>query len=79
MAELSSLTGKLPAILANAVSDAIHAALESGMEVDEAVCVVAGVAADYGRASYGNDYLDQIAAVVKMQGEQPLPTDVSKS
>lgn len=67
------ITGHLPNTLANAVSDAIHAALEGGMETDEAVCVVAGVAADYGRGEYGAGYLKNLAGVVLERAKAPLP------
>lgn len=42
------------------------------MEVDEAVCVVLGVACDYGRGGYGDDYLEQMVKVVRFQAR---PTD----
>jgi hypothetical protein len=58
------LTGRLPAELGNAVSDAIHAAVAAGMAMDEAVCVVVAVAADYGRLEYGAGYLRELADVV---------------
>lgn len=72
-AEFVKLTGALPRDLANAVSDAIHAALAKGMEIDEAVGVVAGVAADYGRHQYGDGYLSKLALVVTARAGMPLP------
>lgn len=66
-------TGRNFAILGNAVSDAIHAALKRGMAVDEAVCCVVAVAADYGRGEYGDDYLPQLAEVVVRRKEMALP------
>lgn len=65
------MRGKLPAALANQVSDAIRAAIERGMEVDEAACVVVAVAADYARDGYGIAYLSDLAAVVKSRNERP--------
>ncbi len=73
----STLTGRLPAILSNEISDAINKALRSGMEADEAVCVVASVAADYARLSYGDDYLCGLATVVTSRAGMPAPQDVS--
>ncbi len=70
--EPSLLTGELPARLANEVSDAIHRALQSGMEADEAACVAAAVAADYARRAYGDEYLPALASVVARRAEKPL-------
>lgn len=68
-----TITGQPPADLANAVSDAIHDAMENGMAIDEAACVVAGVAADYARREYGDQYLNDLARVVTMHAGLPLP------
>lgn len=73
MSNKSSLTGPLPAALANDVSDAIHRALKMGMAVDEACCVVVAVAADYARDSYGDAYLLGLASVVAGQAGRPNP------
>jgi hypothetical protein len=69
----TTLTGRLPAELANAVSDAISSALKRGMEIDEAACVVAAVAADYARREYGDVYLEALAEIVKMRAGTPMP------
>ena len=69
----SLMSGRLPADLSNAISDAIHAAIERGMDVDEAACVVVSVAADYARMEYGNDYLGALAEVIKHRASMPLP------
>ena len=66
-AELATLTGKLPAELGNAVSDAIYAALSKGMEPDEACCVAITVVCDYARTAYGPNYLDGLAQMVLRQ------------
>ena len=58
------MKGALPNNLANEVSDAIYKALKSGMETDEAVCVVIAVAADYARGAYGDGYLPELAKVI---------------
>ena len=73
MSSNSTLTGPLPAQLASAISDAIHAALEMGMEHDEAACVVVAVAADYGRMAYGDAYLKGLANVVLNAAGKPAP------
>lgn len=73
MTKRAVMSGPLPAILSNAVSDAIFEALENGMEVDEAACVVVSVAADYAREGYGNDYLSELAEVVRHRATMPIP------
>jgi hypothetical protein len=65
--------GKNFQMLGNAVSDAIHAALKKGMEIDEACCCVVAVAADYARGEYGDDYLPQLAQVITRRNEMPMP------
>lgn len=72
-AQFATLTGSSPARLANDVSDAIAAAQTRGMEVDECLCVVATVIADYARIVYGHDYLDRLAAVMAAQKSRPEP------
>lgn len=59
--------------LAQAVSDALHAALERGMATDEAVCCAAAVIADYARREYGNGYLPRLAEIVVARAGEPLP------
>lgn len=70
------VTGQPTADLANAISDALHAAIDGGMAIDTAVCVVAGVAADYARGEYGDAYLNDLAEVVKMHAGLPMPGEV---
>lgn len=72
-AQFATLTGRSPAQLANAVSDAIAAAQTRGMEVDECLCVVATVIADYARIVYGDDYLDRLAGIMAAQKSRPKP------
>ena len=76
MAETAS--GFVYTLLGNQVSDAINAALRMGLEIDEAVCVVAQVAADYARLTYGNAYLPKLADVVIKRAEMPAPTNRSE-
>jgi hypothetical protein len=59
--------------LGNAVSEAIHAALSRGMEVEEACSVVVAVAADYGRGTYGPTYLAELAHIVTERANHKLP------
>lgn len=73
MTKASTMTGRLPAELANAVSDVIVGALKRGMEVDKAVCVVVAVAADYGCATYGQKYLRDLAEVVRQRTNKARP------
>jgi hypothetical protein len=63
----------LHAALGQAIADAIHQALEAGLEVDQAACITVAVAADYARATYGPDYLNALAKVVIRQAAEPLP------
>ena len=69
----ATLTGKLPAKLANEISDAISRALESGMQTDEAASVVVSVAADYARGEYGDGYLNGLASVVTSRAGRTIP------
>lgn len=55
MSALARASGPLPTALGNAISDAIHAALVSGMEVDEACSVALAVVGDYWRHAYPID------------------------
>jgi hypothetical protein len=71
-----NVTGPKYAALANAVSDAIAEAQKAGLRIDEAVCIVAGVAADYARGEYGDAYLTLLAEVVSDQAGKPLPKDI---
>lgn len=73
------IQGQLPASLANEVSNAIHRALERGMEVDEAASVVVAVAADYGRGKYGDAFLVSLVNVVLYQCGRPHPVDISRN
>jgi hypothetical protein len=61
---IETISGEAPARLGNAVSDAIHRAVTGGMSMDEAVCIVARVAADYARGEYGEDYLPGLADII---------------
>lgn len=65
------ISGALPTMLANAVSGAITAALERGMEMDEACCVAVAVIADYARFAYGAGYLDELAFVLRERANAP--------
>lgn len=69
----ATLSGSSPAMLANDVSDAIHAALTRGMGIDEASSIVAAVVADYARGEYGDAYLDALSQVVKSRAGEPMP------
>lgn len=73
MGDNASTTGLLPARLANAISDALAAAIKSGMEPDEATCVAVAVVADYGRGYYGADYLAHLSEVLLSRANEPEP------
>jgi hypothetical protein len=48
-----SITGPVPAELANTVSQAIHVASVKGLDLHQAIAVVIRVAWDYGVRDYG--------------------------
>ena len=73
MGQKATLSGKLPARLANAVSSAVAEAMRDGMEPDEAACVVVSVAADYGRGYYGPAYLESLAKTILTRADEPEP------
>jgi len=64
------LSGPLPTKLGNTVSDAIYAAIQSGMECDEAVCVVLKVAIDYGVQGYGQQYIERLREAIPAMAAQ---------
>lgn len=66
-------TGPLPNDFANVIAAAIDKAQEDGLDLDVAVCVAAGVCADYARAEYGDKYLDALAYIVRSRAGKPLP------
>lgn len=67
----TTLTGELPRRLAQGISDAIHSAVKSGMELDEACCIGVAVIADYARAAYGPGYLTPLSGVLLERGDRP--------
>lgn len=69
----TTLSGELPRRLAQGISDAIHKAVKSGMELDEACCVGVSVIADYARAAYGPGYLAPLSGVLLERGDRPPP------
>ncbi len=75
--EVRSGDPRLPA-LANQIAMTIEAACERlGLDVDEALCIVVAVAADYGRSEYGNDFLPKLAEVVATRADMPMPERVN--
>lgn len=70
------VSGAEPNDFANEVAALIGAAQKRGLDLDVAVCVMVGVAADYARAQYGDRYLDALASVVKYRAGKPLPSAV---
>lgn len=71
--KIVSVNGEIPTKLANAVSDAIHTALDQGMPVDEAVGVALGVAVTYGRGEYGDGYVNDLSRLVLAHWGRPFP------
>ena len=67
------VTGRMPNDFANEIVAALDAAQKRGIELDVAVCIAAGVIADYARAEYGDGYLDDLAYVLKQRAGKPFP------
>ncbi|ASY56447.1 hypothetical protein [Sinorhizobium sp. CCBAU 05631] len=74
MAEFATGQGPNFTRLAQAVSEAVAEAQRRGMEIDECASILVAVAADYGRASYGDQYLTGLAEIVLQRSEMPLPS-----
>ena len=64
--------------LGNEVSDAINRAMRRGLECDQACSVVAQVAADYFRGTYGNNDLPGLASIITLSAGRPMPSDISR-
>lgn len=60
-------------VLANCVARAIDDALGKGLQVDQCTSIVATVAADYWRVTYGEKDLPGLAEVITMRAGDPLP------
>jgi len=77
MSNLIEMQGSVPRDLGNAISDAIHTALERGLEADEAACVAISVTSDYARTAYGDAYIEELVKVLRAQRGRPLPAAAS--
>lgn len=66
-------TGALPNEFANEIAACIDRAQEAGLDLDVAACVAIGVAADYARAEFGDEYLSAMAYVIMQRVGKPLP------
>ena len=53
--------------LVQAVADAIAHATDKGMDLNEALSMVAVVATDMGRLEFGDGYVDTLAGTVKLR------------
>lgn len=62
--KVEKITGAPAAELGNAISDAIHAALEKGMETDVACSIAVKVISDYAADAYGKEYLPDLAKLL---------------
>lgn len=58
--------------LANALATTLAETVDRGMAPDEAASVAAAVAADFGRAFFGDGYLPGLADIVQSQAGRPL-------
>jgi len=74
--QTSIVTGAIPNDFANEVAALIDASQERGFDLDVAVCVMIGVAADYARAEYGDKYLLALCDVVRYRAGRALPERV---
>lgn len=59
--------------LAQAASNLVMYAQQRGLGLDEAICIVAAVCADYGRVTYGPGYIDNLCEVMQVQKTAPPP------
>lgn len=71
------VTGAIPNDFANEVAALIDSALARGFDLDVAVCIMIGVAADYARSEYGDRYLKPLCDVIRYRAGKPLPQRVS--
>jgi hypothetical protein len=70
-----AMSGPLVDELLDAVGDAIAHAIDKGMEPIQAASAVAIVAADYSRAAYGDQVLDQLAGTIQLRRGVPLEVE----
>jgi hypothetical protein len=59
--------------LVQSIADAITDAYDKGMDLNAALSMTAIVAADIGRAQFGEDYVDILCETVKLRKDKPLP------
>lgn len=64
---------ELHSALGQHTSTMIWIAQQNGIPMDEALCVVIAVVADYARVSYGNEYLKHLCDVLMKRAEHPMP------
>lgn len=62
--------------LANEVSDAIVKVTKLGLPLDETLCLVVQVVADYARQDLTEDFIEQLANVMRARMEMPLPESI---
>ena len=72
MDELARVSGPTVDALLHAVADAMADAINKGMEPIEAASAVAVVVADFSRATYGDEVLEQLAGTIKLRCGKPL-------
>jgi hypothetical protein len=72
MSDVAQMSGPLVDELLSAVADAMEHAIDQGMEPMQAASAVAIVAADYSRAAYGDEVLEQLAGTVTLRKGLPL-------
>jgi hypothetical protein len=73
MAEVIQASGPTVDELIQTIADAISDAYDKGMDLNQALSMVAIVATDVGRAQFGEDYVDVLCETVSLRKNQPLP------
>jgi hypothetical protein len=70
--EQMEVSGPLVDELINSIGEAMANAIEKGMETSQAASLAAIVAADYGRAEYGDDFLDLLTGTIQLRRGVPI-------
>lgn len=69
-----TLSGRSPNMLATDIAKAMQSAGRRGMDLDQALCVLVQVAADYARGEYGPEYVEALGKVMRDRCQMPMPS-----
>jgi hypothetical protein len=72
MNDPSRISGPIVDRLLDAVADAMADAIEKGMEPMQVASAVAIVVADYSRAAYGDEVLDELSRTIQLRRGKPV-------